>query len=272
MLCRCVLVIVFLGTLVVAQDKREEPSSLSGEESVAEIATDRPDVTESPTVVPIGSLQFENGLAWSKVADESSVDLSQTLVRFGLTRRWELRLQAPDFFRYLGSPAEHAGFGDVAIGAKRQLGPLPGGFELAVIMAVSVPTGSGAASSHGVDPFVKFPWSRALTKSWSVGGQFSTFYVSENKHRNTLVEPCFYKEREIGARDEVFVEYVGDYHQHGRPGQILHAGTAYKLTPVHQIDCHAGVGLSRAAPDVFIAIGYSFRLDGLFGRNQTRTP
>ena len=270
MLRRCVLVVLFAGTPLVAQQKPQTPPLPRGEEEVAEITTDRPDVTEAATVVPAGSLQFENGMTWSRAAGASSVDVSQTLVRYGLTERWELRLEVPDFLGFLGSPGIESGFSDAAVGAKRQLGPLPGGFDLAVIAGVSVPTGSGAESSHGADPFVKFPWAHALRKPWSVGGQFSVFYLSENGRRNMLTEPCFYLEREIGSRDEIFVEYVGDYHHRGTPGQLLHFGTAYKLTPLHQIDFHAGVGLSRSAPDFFAAIGYSFRLDGLFGRRRTR--
>lgn len=257
------LSLLLLGLSLFAQEKAEERKT-------PEIVTDRPDVTEAATVVPLGSLQFENGFSWTREGSKSSVDLSQTLMRYGLTSLWELRLEVPDFFDYISNPTEHSGFGDIAIGVKRQLGPLPGGFDLAVIAAVSIPSGAQNESSHGVDPFVKFPWSHELTKPWSVGGQFSVFYLSDNGRRNTLIEPCFYIEREFGERDEVFVEYAGDYHQRGRPGQLLHIGTAYKLTPRHQIDFHMGIGLSRAAPDVFVAAGYSFRLDGLFGRKASR--
>jgi hypothetical protein len=35
-------------------------------------------------------------------------------------------------------------------------------------------------------------------------------------------------------------------------------GMAYKLAPHHQLDLHAAVGVSAAAPRSFVGIGYSF--------------
>ena len=42
--------------------------------------------------------------------------------------------------------------------------------------------------------------------------------------------------------------------------QLVHIGTAYKPTPRQQIDLHFGLGLSSAAVDHFIGVGYSFRV------------
>jgi len=39
----------------------------------------------------------------------------------------------------------------------------------------------------------------------------------------------------------------------------VHFGTAYKPTPHQQLDLHVGLGLSSAAVDHFIGVGYSFR-------------
>jgi hypothetical protein len=39
----------------------------------------------------------------------------------------------------------------------------------------------------------------------------------------------------------------------------VHIGAAYKPTPHQQIDLHFGLGLSSAAVDQFIGVGYSFR-------------
>jgi hypothetical protein len=58
---------------------------------------------------------------------------------------------------------------------------------------------------------------------------------------------------------DAFVEYVGDFPERGGPRHLLHFGTAFKLTNRQQLDFHFGVGLSSAAVDHFIGIGYSFR-------------
>jgi hypothetical protein len=57
---------------------------------------------------------------------------------------------------------------------------------------------------------------------------------------------------------DAFTEYAGDFPQAGEPRHLPHFGTAYKITPQQQLDLHLGVGLSAAAADHFVGIGYSF--------------
>jgi hypothetical protein len=73
-------------------------------------------------------------------------------------------------------------------------------------------------------------------------------------------------ERELTKPWDVFVEYGGDYPTHAESRQLVHVGTAYKLTPHHQIDFHAGFGLTHATREHFIAAGYSFRFDHVLFR------
>lgn len=229
-------------------------------ESNAAIVTDRPDVTESSIVVPKGSLQFENGATWTTDHSNQSVDFSETLVRFGISTRTELRLVTPNYFKDV-TGADESGFDDIAVGVKQQLGPLWGHFDLAVIVALSLPTGAPAISSHGFDPFVKFPWSKELAQGWSLGGMQSFFWNTTAGRRNLVWEPTLMAEKEISGPWSVFVEYAGDFAQHGSSKQIAHFGTAYRITPKQQIDFHLGFGVTRAAPEHFLGVGYSIRVD-----------
>ena len=230
-----------------------------------EIVTDRPDVTESSIVVPKGSLQIENGATWTTDRGSQTYDLSESLVRVGLTTRAEFRLVVPN---YLGAVARHGvtGFGDIATGVKQQIGPLPGGIDLSVIIAVSLPTGARLVSSHGYDPFIKFPWSKELKRGWSIGGMQSFFWNSDGPRRNGDWEPTFYLEKEIAKPWDAFVEYAGDFSQYGAPREIAHFGAAYRVTTNQQVDFHFGFGISNAAPSRFFAFGYSVRIDRLWGR------
>jgi hypothetical protein len=229
------------------------------------IVTDRPDVTEASVVVPKGSLQIENGATWTSDRGSQTFDLSESLIRLGLSPRTEIRVVVPN---YLGgiSGANTNGFADIALGMKQQIGPLPGGFDLAVIIAVSLPTGVTQVSSHGYDPFIKFPWSKELRNGWSVGGMQSLFWNTEDRKRNGDWEPTFYIEKEITKPWDAFAEYAGDFSQRGGPREIAHFGTAYRITPNQQVDFHFGFGVSNAAPNRFFAVGYSFRIDKLWGR------
>jgi hypothetical protein len=248
-----VLLLAALGAISRAQS----PSSTAA----PEIVTDRPDVTESSVVVPKGSLQLENGITWTSDHGANTIDLSETLMRFGVSARTEIRIVVPNYLGGLSSPDIASGFGDIALGMKQQLGPLPGGFDLSVIAALSLPTGADRVSSHGFDPFVKLPWSKDLKAGWSIGGMQSIFWNTEDGKRNLTGEQTFYIEKELMKAWDAFAEYAGDFAQWGGSKQIAHLGTAYRITPRQQVDFHYGFGLSHAAPRQFFAVGYSFRID-----------
>jgi hypothetical protein len=224
-------------------------SSMSNAQSASDtagsaIVTDRPDVTESSIVVPKGSLQLENGMTWTSDHGFQTFDLSESLLRLGASTRTEIRIVVPN---YLGeiSGSNASGFGDIALGVKHQLGPLPGGFDLSIIAAVSLPTGGIGVSSHGYDPFIKLPWSKELKAGWSVGGMQSIFWNTAGSKRNGVWEPTFYIEKEITKPWDVFAEYAGDFAQYGGPREIAHFGAAYRITPKQQVDFHFGFGISN---------------------------
>jgi len=58
---------------------------------------------------------------------------------------------------------------------------------------------------------------------------------------------------------DAFIEYMGDFPESGGSRQLLNFGTSLKVAKRQQIDFHFGVGLTPAAVDHFIGIGYSFR-------------
>jgi Putative MetA-pathway of phenol degradation len=256
-----------------------------GADSSTPIATDRPSVTASSVVVPVGSFQDENGFAFTTDQGQTTFDAPESLFRLGVATRAELRLTLPDYF-----DRGTAGFGDLMIGTKLQLGPTPGGFDVSLILSLSVPTGSRAFSSGGYDPTVQLPWSRSISKNWTAEGMLSVYSLTQrttqsgaagsqgslgapvpapgavrygptqNGMRNVTGESTFLFDRQLTKQWDVFAEYVGDFPERGGPRHLLHFGTAYKITPHQQIDVHGGAGLSSAAIDHFIGAGYSFRV------------
>jgi hypothetical protein len=136
------------------------------------IATDRPAITNSSVVVPAGSVQAENGFLETSSQGQSIVDGPETLVRFGVAERTELRFTVPDYSYNLNS-GSGTGFGDFAFGVKEQLGPAPGGFDVSAILFLSFPTGDRTVSSGGYDLGLQVPWSRALSAKWTAAGMLS---------------------------------------------------------------------------------------------------
>ncbi len=232
------------------------PSHAAGDDASSPIATDRPAVTDSSVVVPAGSLQFENGFTETENQGQQTFDGPETLLRFGLLSTTELRLTVPDYF---GLPGVGSGFGDLAIGMKQQLGGMPVGFDVSLVVSLSLPTGAHAFSSHGYDPFVELPWSRSVSSNWTAAGMFSVYFPTQIGGRNVTGESTFLMDRQLTKPWDAFVEYVGDFPERGGPRHLIHVGTAFKPTPHQQLDLHAGFGLSPAAVDHFIGVGYSFR-------------
>jgi hypothetical protein len=249
---------IFAGMLPLhGQDQTANPSA------PGPIATDRPAVTNSSVVVPVGSFQAENGFLETSSQGQSIIDGPETLLRIGVAKRTELRFTLPDYDYNLNTnDGFGSGFGDFAFGVKEQLGPTRGGFDLSAIVFLSFPTGAHAVSSGGYDPGLQVPWSRSLSAKWTAAGMFSLYWPTEGRTRNLSGQSTFLIDRQLTGPWDAFVEYAGTFPERGGPQNLIHFGTALKIAKQHQLDFHVGVGLSSAAPDHFIGIGYSFRFQG----------
>jgi hypothetical protein len=244
-----VLALTLFGVALHAQTADSQPV----------ISTDRPSVANSSIVVPRGYFQVENGMLFTRSNGDTIVDLPETSLRFGLLDRTELRFSVPDYFQTL-SGGSLSGFGDSAIGVKQQLGPTHDNFNFAAILFLSLPTGSNAISSHGYDPGLQLPWSRALSANWTASGQAAFYWPTLGPRRNFTGEVTIVLDRQLTKPWDVFVEYAGDFPDHTGSRQILHFGSAYKLSARQQLDFQFAAGLSAAAPDAFFGVGYSFLL------------
>jgi hypothetical protein len=251
------VLLLYLLAAALARAATPEPCGAHAQDP---IATDRPQITSSSIVVPCGSLQFENGFQETGNAGQRTFDLPETSVRFGILRKTELRLGVPDYFwNQETTSGFDTGLSDLSLGFKQQLGPTRGGFDLSIIPSVSMPTGANAISSHGYDPTVQLPWSRALTKTWTAAGMFSIAWPTQGSRRNLTGQASMYFDRQLTQPWDAYIEYSGSFPQRGGPQHQIDFGTAYKISPHQQLDFHCGFGLSTAVPDHTIGIGYSVR-------------
>jgi hypothetical protein len=249
--------LIRLGAPAAAADGCPQPSD--------PIATDRPDVTNSSIVVPVGSLQSENGVNVSGRDGARIFDGSNSRLRLGVAPCLELLVDVPTFFAPAGGPAR-AGFSDVAPAIKWQISPLPGRFDLSAVFGAALPTGTHELAGPGVQPYLQFPWSRELGAGWGTSGMVTTFFRPSDPINKVSEQVTLVIEKKVGERASVFTEYVGDYPEHSGPSHLINSGAVYRLTPMQQVDFHVAFGLNRNAPGFVAGVGYSFRLDGLFAR------
>jgi hypothetical protein len=233
------------------------------------IATDRPDITNSSLVVPAGSLQSENGLNVSTREGGRVLDGTNTRLRFGVAPCLELLVDLPTYFAAVRGRG-HSGFSDVTPAVKWQISPIPGKVDLSATVGVALPTGTTDIAGVGAQPYLQFPWSWELSRSWGVSGMVTTFFRPADPVSKLANQATFVLERKLSERASVFVEYVGDFPEHAGAAHLLNSGAVYRLTPTQQLDFHVAAGLNRNAPSLIVGIGYSFRLDGVLGHWSRR--
>ncbi len=226
------------------------------------ITTDRPTFMNSSTVVPCRSLQVESGLLVSSENKQRGYDVPEAALRFGLSDRTELRASLPNYFQnYTAGSSPATGVGDLSLGAKQQLIARPNGTSVAVVAALSLPTGAQATSSHGYDAALLVPASTKLSKNWTAAGQLAVAWPTQNSRHNATGEAAALLDRQLTKPMDTFVEYNGYFPQRGSPQHTVDFGANYKPTTHQQIDVRAGFGASAAALDHFFGVGYSFRFD-----------
>jgi Putative MetA-pathway of phenol degradation len=234
-----------------------------------EIATDRPDVTNSSVVVPVGSLQSENGVDFSARDGGRTVD-GTSRWRLGIAPCLEVLVDVPTYFASVHGTGS-SGFSDVAPGIKWQISPIPEKLDLSVAFGASLPTGAVSISGRGAQPYVQMPWSWELHDGWGLSGMLTEFFRPSEPTSQRTTETTFAIEKMVTERVSLFVEYVGDYPENASSSQLFNSGGLYQLSPTQQVDFHLAFGLNHNSPSYIIGLGYSFRFDGLFG-GKPRLP
>ncbi len=148
------------------------------------LTADRPDETESTSIVPLGFVQIEAG--WSfEAAEHGGIwvrthTLPGLLARVGVTHALEARLGLPGLQLASGAAAaQRSGLGDAELGFKyRLVAAARGRPGAALIGGVSVPTGSDAVTSGGVDPSVLLALSAAFGDRLSVGSNLGSTWTA----------------------------------------------------------------------------------------------
>lgn len=243
-------------------------SAASGQEDAdePELITDRPDQTESSAVVPRGYFQIESGITYTGEGSESrTLEYPGTLLRFGMSKRVELRLGTQGFVSELEGN-NTTGYGDSEIGTKIYLWGEDGWRpETALLASLSLPTGTDAFSTERVDPSFRFAFSHTLTDrvslGYNLGAAWETVPTSSGRATLSTLQYTVTTGFGLSERFGAFVELFGDTPFSGQRGTQLSfdGGLTYLIRPNLQLDAALGFGLTNDAPDWFLTTGVSFR-------------
>ncbi len=240
------------------------------------LVTDRPDQTESPTVVRPGFFQFEAGFTVAGERQggtrENSIAVPQILFRVGLAPGLEARVGVSGWMRRSvtsdGVDRDQTGFGDTNLGAKlRLLGGGSSQSEVAVIGTATIPTGSPEFRAERVIPEIRFAAAHSLSERVSLGanvGVVLTGMVDGAGGISTDADVLYTAVIGAGLSDRVgaFLEAFGTLPANGgrATAHSLDAGITFLQAAAVQFDVLGGVGLNAAAEDWFVGAGVSVRV------------
>ncbi|MGY8709694.1 transporter [Bradyrhizobium sp. 18BD] len=230
----------------------------------SEIATDRPDVTNSSLVVPTGSIQSENGFNTSGQSAGKGFDGSNSRIRFGVAPCLEVLVDVPSYVGRLTGTVD-TGFTNVTPGVKWQVSGLPEPANLSLAFGIGLPTGTPAVTGAGFQPYLQVPWSYELGNGWGISGMFTSFFRPSDFGNRQTSEATFVIERKVTEKLALFAEYGGDYPSRGAGTALINIGGGYLLSRTEQLDVHLAFGLNRNSPDYIIGVGYSYRWDNALG-------
>jgi hypothetical protein len=213
-------------------------------------------------VVPVGSLQIENGVNFSRSDVGRTFDGTNTRLRLGIAPCLELLLDVPSYVTALGS-RRPSGFTNVAPGVKSQISPIAGKFDLSATIGAGLPTGAPAIAGDGLQPYLQFPWSVELGGSWAITGMVTNFFTPADTVNKYANQSTLVLEKRLSEQAFVFAEYVGEFKLVGGTSNLLNFGGGYRITDTQQVDFHFSLGLNRNAPTYMFGLGYSARIDGL---------
>lgn len=227
------------------------------------LVTDRPDATESSSVVAPHFFQYEVGAtAFEDGEGVDGLESFGSLLRVGVRENLELRF---GWGGYLDSDTE-SGVNDAMFGLKYYLAPEDGlRPEAAILVHVSLPIGDTELSSDALDPDFLLSFSHTLSEQLSIGynlgGKVET---SERANGNeTTLSSAVYSvalgysiSDQLGAYAEVFgsIGLSAD-----ESPASFDAGLTWLINDDQQIDCFVGTGLNNDADKWMAGIGYSIR-------------
>ena len=216
--------------------------------------------------------QLESGYTFIRNDDggvrTETHSVGELLFRYGVVDDWlELRINLipiSERSSSAGVTASQSGTEDLSLGCKLWLtaqdGVRP---EVAVITALSVPTGTRAFSAREVQPAVNWLYGWDLSERVSTAGSTGFFRATDDLDHDYLeVTQSWTVGVQLADKLGSYLEWFA-FLPHSslaaQPEHYIDGGLTYQFTKDVQLDVRAGYGLNAAADDLFAGIGLTIR-------------
>lgn len=228
------------------------------------IDTDRPDQTETAGVVPKNFFQAEIGFNKENTHFSNyNLVYPTVLLKYGF-KKIELRLETTWLSSYeqlIPRPKWTTGLEPVQIGIKALLATekkvTP---KTSLIAHLGIPSFSSRPFRRDhLAPSFRFAMQKTLSSYFQLGTNVGVEWdgFSSTPWWLYTFSPGF----DFGRKWYGYVEIFGFVQRDASPENSVDAGIAYYITSNTRIDLSYGQGISAAAQDNYIAIGFSFRFN-----------
>jgi len=225
----------------------------------ASISTDRPSVGSGADLVPPHHSQIESGFGLCRSEGSNNFDFPEMLLRYGLSSRFEFRLNTPNAHLEPSSPAFHE---DIALGVKMRLGSETAKWPAALQLSLQVPTGSPELTAARTNPAASFIVSKSLTSRLSSSWTNTLAAVSSVP----LPDRRFFVQSagDVGwawtARLNSFAEFAPFFDQGELGyGYTADAGVTWLARKNVQLDGRIGTTRAGGVSSLLLSVGYSIR-------------
>lgn len=245
------------------------------------LVTDRPDQTESASIVRGGAVQLE--LGWTLAYDETLDFRTRehavlgALARIGLSDRLEARVGFAGWMSQENTPPtgprfDRSGMGDLDVGFKLKLADAQlGRPDVAVIGTVALPTGETPFQRRRADPAVRLAFANALSDAVGVGYNVGVEWNTDCDPN--IADACVNKAFAdalytvafgfaLSERVGAFAEGFGTLglNEGGESRHAVDGGFTLLVRDNLQLDVSGGVGLNDEAGDWFLGAGVAVRI------------
>ena len=224
------------------------------------LQADRPDQTETPSIVPKGLFQVETGFTFQKNDTSNKTNsLPSTLWKYGVNENFELRL-ITEFVSETLNNETSSGLNPILIGCKIKIAEEKGFWpKTSFIGHILIPNmaSSNFKSDYYVPEFrfvMQHTLSDKISFSYNLGAEWDGF-SPEPTFIYTVASGYSFTNKFGG-----YIELFGFAPQNRIAYHNFDGGFTYLINNNFMVDLSSGIGITKNAPQHYVAVGFSFRM------------
>ncbi|MEI8202812.1 MAG: transporter [Bacteroidota bacterium] len=227
------------------------------------ISADRPGVATPPFISETHCLQIETGAAYERIKEGSSLQenilYNTTLLRFGLNKNTEIRLQT-DYARLKTDSFDLIGFNPLIVGTKIKMAEAKGIIPaISFLMNLTLPYfGAKSFRPEHLSPSFYLLMQNDISQDINICYNLGIEYDGSNPEPTDFAALCL--GYNLNEKLSLFIENYNYFASNSPPQNFIDIGGAYLLRKNLQIDLSGNLRLQQIENYVMLNVGVSWRI------------